>query len=454
VVEMSGFQEPRPEFDYIIFKENDTCYAMDGKTGSVVSGTIDSAIIQNALNSITTGSVFIAPGDYYIDSAIQIGSNKMLEGSNGTTFHLVEGKETDIIRIENAERITIRNLTINGHEYTQSQAWAGIRIGDNVRYVRIENCRIIDMHGIGIYLFGSSIERNIITHNEVISNRRGIMLLGAGLWNNEISGNIVIYNEEYGIQDTSSGGEAGGNRIIGNLVSWNGWSAIALFGAYQNNNEIIANNYCEYNGHHGILAEHPGVRTAVIIGNIILNNYQHGVCLRGTEYCQIIGNLILGSGKDSTNTYSNLYLEPYNGSGGRYNPIALNMLKDNPWEVGTQKYGIFEDSGCQNNIFCYNIVLSGDTAKMLILGSGSKVYSNYGFTTESSGEATITAGNTYVDVSHGLDITPDINKIRITPKDNLNGRDYWISDVNSSTFRINISSSDSVDHTFGWSYYN
>jgi len=59
-----------------------------------------------------------------------------------------------------------------------------------------------------------------------------------------------------------------------------------------------------------------------------------------------------------------------------------------------------------------------------------------------------------VDVTHGLDITPDINKIRITPKDNLNGRDYWISDVNSSTFRINISSSDSVDHTFGWSYYN
>jgi len=71
---------------------------------------------------------------------------------------------------------------------------------------------------------------------------------------------------------------------------------------------------------------------------------------------------------------------------------------------------------------------------------------------KNSGTATITAGNTYVDVTHGLAITPDINRIKITPKDNLGGRNWWVSNVTSTTFRINISSADTVDHAFGWSY--
>jgi len=69
-----------------------------------------------------------------------------------------------------------------------------------------------------------------------------------------------------------------------------------------------------------------------------------------------------------------------------------------------------------------------------------------------SGDATVTAGNTYVDVTHGMSFTPDINKLRITPQDDLGGRSVWPSDVGALTFRINIGSMDLTDHTFGWSY--
>ena len=63
--------------------------------------------------------------------------------------------------------------------------------------------------------------------------------------------------------------------------------------------------------------------------------------------------------------------------------------------------------------------------------------------------ATITAGATYVDVAHGLGTTPDINKIKPTPRDDLGGRNYWISNVGASTFRVNISSIDFDNHVFG-----
>lgn len=62
--------------------------------------------------------------------------------------------------------------------------------------------------------------------------------------------------------------------------------------------------------------------------------------------------------------------------------------------------------------------------------------------------ATIDAGNTYVDVTHGLATTP--TTVRVTPTTNLGTRSFWVDTKGASTFRININSSDSIDHTFDW----
>lgn len=68
-----------------------------------------------------------------------------------------------------------------------------------------------------------------------------------------------------------------------------------------------------------------------------------------------------------------------------------------------------------------------------------------------SGSTTITAGNVYVDVAHGLETIPDISKIHITEQDNLGGRSKWVSNVGASTFRINISSKEvEENHIFSW----
>jgi len=78
---------------------------------------------------------------------------------------------------------------------------------------------------------------------------------------------------------------------------------------------------------------------------------------------------------------------------------------------------------------------------------------NRNYTTENSGTATIIAGNTYVDVAHGLAGAPDISKVRVTPRDDLGGRSFWVEEHPTDPdtyFRIYISSSDSVDHLFNW----
>lgn len=68
-----------------------------------------------------------------------------------------------------------------------------------------------------------------------------------------------------------------------------------------------------------------------------------------------------------------------------------------------------------------------------------------GYTTENSGIATILNGNTSVTVNHGLAETP--TKVIVTPQADTR---YWVDNVGTSTFRINIPTALSSDVSFYW----
>ena len=68
------------------------------------------------------------------------------------------------------------------------------------------------------------------------------------------------------------------------------------------------------------------------------------------------------------------------------------------------------------------------------------------------GTATITAGNEYVDVAHGLGYAPDIKKISLTSTNNLGGNSFWKSDVGAVTFRINVHSMPMFGDTYTFTY--
>jgi len=65
-----------------------------------------------------------------------------------------------------------------------------------------------------------------------------------------------------------------------------------------------------------------------------------------------------------------------------------------------------------------------------------------------TGVATVTTGSTYVDVAHNLGRTPE--KVQATPGVELVGTTFWVSNVDSGIFRINIGSSLGFDAPFYW----
>ena len=67
---------------------------------------------------------------------------------------------------------------------------------------------------------------------------------------------------------------------------------------------------------------------------------------------------------------------------------------------------------------------------------------------KNSGTATITAGNTSVDVTHGLAGTP--TRVYLTPTTDTAGKRYWVSAKGSTTFTITIDSSHTADISFDW----
>jgi hypothetical protein len=65
-----------------------------------------------------------------------------------------------------------------------------------------------------------------------------------------------------------------------------------------------------------------------------------------------------------------------------------------------------------------------------------------------SGQATITAGNTSVTVDHTFGV--DTFEAILTPLDDLGGRTFYPSNKTATQFDINISDMDFADHSFDW----
>jgi len=73
--------------------------------------------------------------------------------------------------------------------------------------------------------------------------------------------------------------------------------------------------------------------------------------------------------------------------------------------------------------------------------------------TENSGSSVIANTTTYTDVNHGLSITPSAEHITIIGKENPTNSvgAIWISDIGSSTFRVNVENDPGASNwDFGW----
>lgn len=111
---------------------------------------------------------------------------------------------------------------------------------------------------------------------------------------------------------------------------------------------------------------------------------------------------------------------------GKYKFVNCLFNSNGTYDFSAAVPGVIKAIGC--------IFENGLTLNVTLPGQGTA--------------ATITAGNTYIDVTHSLASTP--TKVHVTPTTNLGTRSFWVDTKGASTFRININSSDVIDHTFDW----
>jgi len=504
MIEMSRTRpvtETHPAYDFLIYKDGDYYKIQDGNSlGKVYKDKDAYKTMEKVLSLIDTqGKVFFKTATFDLKQKLSINKKVIFEGSGTGTRFLINHSDAGFEI--NSPNVVIRDLSIEGVYETGplilvnsdkckfDNLWlytggnSGGTNGEGIEikssYNEVTNCyieiRYAHSDGMTIWKPRNTVKGNIIY--DVLSDSGTsacIEIKGTGEGNE----NIIVANQIFG--NGTDGGiavEHGSSNIVANNRIQSKFQAIRVTGyggvrPYHNvvaNNVIVSGSYgiFVYYAHDTIVTnnsvigtrKYAGIRVEgksstemfddiIITGNSVQNSAWEGIKVQYIRHVIVKGNLIKNSGQGSSTYNYGISLNCVNDA-----IISANRCYDDQ-DTKTQSYGIYIDSQCSEIQVFYNILTNNKLGAVLNEAADTVFCKNKGFVTENSGEVTIPADSTYVDVTHGLDITPDINKIRITPKDNLNGRDYWISDVNSSTFRINISSSDSVDHTFGWSYYN
>lgn len=139
-----------------------------------------------------------------------------------------------------------------------------------------------------------------------------------------------------------------------------------------------------------------------------------------------------------TSSYWKINRVFFNGQeGDEVNPMKLTAPMYGAWDP-CEKIEVqiwLEDS---NPSFQYVTLVTPDAVK-----ASTDLYMEY-----ETGIATVTTGSTYVDVAHNLGRTP--KNVQATPGVELVGTTFWVSNVGSSTIRINIGSSLGFDASFYW----
>ncbi len=88
-------------------------------------------------------------------------------------------------------------------------------------------------------------------------------------------------------------------------------------------------------------------------------------------------------------------------------------------------------------------------------GSNTEIRDNIGYKTENSGTATINNGTNFINVSHGLNITPSAKNLNVTPIESLNNASFfWVNNVTSTDFTINTNADPEQAVAFSWQITN
>ena len=443
---------------YVIYKQGNVIYAKNGETGAVeFSGTDAATVIQQAIDALTSGGkIFIKAGTYTLTNSLTLKPGVSIEGvfprrkniepgapdgsaaviEGGTVF---EAASSDIVALtgNNLIGVELRNLAFKGFKRAME---FGAKDTLGMAFSRLENIYIDNSGDVAIKI--TNFQHLRLSHIKAVipANTRFMHLV----------------NDHYNW--------AGGNSVFDDLYVVGGGKAdgVILFQAINLSLNLVEVIRPQVNmwGSDGVgsgirllneTGDSSGMARINLYGVDVEGNPEAAVKLEGAR-----NSFILISYTDAT--YS-AQLKSYGGVVSMFNTLAgiVSKVYCETWEnfVITPYTATIEGSGIYGLVTKTN-PSSGNLRPALLIGSKTAYFDDHYapiFPGVARGTATITAGNTYVDVPHGLGAAFNISKVRITPRDDLGGRSFWVEEhpTDPATyFRIYISSTDTVDHTFNW----
>lgn len=310
--------------------------------GAVGNGmTDDTAAIQAAIDAASNGgTVLLPPGTYIIDPAVSLHlkTGVTIAGTGAGSILKVKSNSNvlnNIVKVEDADKVTLRDFTINGNRANQALSDAvAVHYGVYVAAsndCRVENIIVHHTTGVGVHVYNST--GTIVTGCDSSHNRyHGFECEQdtSTVW----QGNRSHHNDRHGI--FVSPGEVGGTGSVGNVIDSNSFDMNGSYGIAfgidaqgisvgLTKDNVVTNNSVLRNAEYGVSIYR--VDDTLVAGNVVAYNGFFGIYLYQAERNQIVGNRLRNNSQDANGAYDEILLEGANdGRASRHNMITDNFI--------------------------------------------------------------------------------------------------------------------------------
>lgn len=420
-------------------------YASD--FGATFDGvTDDAAAIQDAIDQATASGMplFLEPGTAIIGTPLSISAPVTILGS---------GREESILKAANGLNDYVISFTgglagvgivgahfadfaVDGNSANQT-AGGAISANGSVQ-CSFERLHLFSVYNWGL-LLGPITGGAFGHHNRIIS-----CLFDNSMGSNGFGGGATTTSNDENWFIASDFEFLGGNS---NPVDTN---PIMLYDQ-SGLNYIMSCNFVS-GGNNAMGIRIQNTKGTKVVGCIFDGTAGDGVFIAGSR-CIVSNCVFTGIGDNGNTPASGVHTQ----FAAANNIIANNIFETSATTNNTRSHIREEQIGnsgpnlIEANTFT-TITFPPTVAAVESDGNGTIVRNNLGWTTESSGTATVANATTSIAVNHGLSETPALSNISVTPTNNLGtAAKFWISNVGATQFTINTDADPGVGTaTFAW----
>lgn len=364
----------------------------------VATGVSDQDIIEQAIAAIAAqggGTVLLLEGTYNISDNVEIlFDNITLSGVGwGSRLRLVDGAQLEDAGLLRSAYHTVEenladpfftnqhflHLSLDGNKsggssYTNSYANFGTYVDSSFQDVRAHDFPHygFDPHensDAGQPTIRLTMIGNLADHNDVdgltIDNCLDSIFIN----------NILDSNGRHGINIVT---DADNNLVQNNWATNNGGNGIVIQPGTETArtadfNQLIG-NVIQFNQLSGILVQLA--EGTIVTGNIVTNNAQHGIRLRGATFSTISDNNLDDNAQAEPNRYYGVYVDDYvNATTGQFAASTNNLIQNNVIRSSTTSYrnGIRERSAETDfNTYAGNVIAGTIREAIFLLGPNSQ----------------------------------------------------------------------------------